>query len=103
MLAWKKSSNKISKSQREQVWTSSTILFQISNFDSKLHLKRRYFLLKKKKLLNLSLQTPPENDIANQFLIDNSKYGKDNTVINEAKEIYYQSILGEMVWPLNLM
>ena len=47
--------------------------------------------------LNFGLQTPPENDIANQFLIDNSKYGKDNTVINEAKEIYYQSILGEMV------
>ena len=57
----------------------------------------------KEKLLNFGLQTPPENDIANQFLIDNSKYGKDNTVINEAKEIYYQSILGEMVWPLNLM
>ena len=51
----------------------------------------------KKKLLNSGLQTPPENDIANQFLIDNPKYGKDNTVINEAKEIYYQSILGEMV------
>ena len=32
------------------------------------------------------MQTPPENDIANQFLIDNSKYGVDNTVINEAKK-----------------
>ena len=76
--------------------TSSTILFQISNFDSKLHLKRRYFLLKK-KTFEYGLQTPPENDIANQFLIDNSKYGVDNTVINKAKEIYYQSIFGEMV------
>ena len=75
---------------------TSTILFQISNFDSKLHLKRRYFLLIKKKLLNFGLQTPPENDIANQFLIDNSKYGVDNTVVNKAKEIYYQSIFGEM-------
>ena len=65
--------------------------------------QKAVFLAQKKKLLNLSLQTPPENDIANQFLIDNSKYGKDNTVINEAKEIYYQSILGEMVWPPNLM
>ena len=59
--------------------------------------------LAQKKLLNFGLQTPPENDIANQFLIDNSKYGADNTVINEAKEIYYQPIFGEMAWPLNLM
>ena len=51
----------------------------------------------KKKLLNPGLQTPPENGIANQILIYNSKYGADNTVINKAKEIYYQSILGEMV------
>ena len=48
VLRWKISSNKICRSQREQVRTSSTILFQISNFDSKLHLKRRCFLLKKK-------------------------------------------------------
>ena len=48
VLRWKISSNKICRSQREQVRTSSTILFQISNFDSKLHLKRPYFLLKKK-------------------------------------------------------
>ena len=50
MLRWKISSNKICRSQREQVRTSSTILFQISNFDSKLHLKRRYFLLITKTL-----------------------------------------------------
>ena len=93
-VSMKETSNKICKNQREQVWTSSTILFQISNFDSKLHLKRRCFF---KKIPNSGLQTPPENDIANQFLIDNSKYGKDNTVINEAKEIYYHSILAEMV------
>ena len=73
-------------SQREQVWTGSTILFQISNFDSKLHLKRRYFFFQKKTFEFWLVQTPPENDIANQFLIDNSKYGVDNTVINEAKK-----------------
>ena len=50
VLRWKISSNKICRSQREQVRTSSTILFQISNFDSKLHLKRRYFLLITKTL-----------------------------------------------------
>ena len=50
VLAWKKSSNKISRSQREQMWTGSTFLCQISNFDSKLHLKRRYFLLITKTL-----------------------------------------------------
>ena len=76
------------------MWTSSTFLFQISNFDSKLHLKKSVFLAQ--KLLKLVL-TPPENGIANQILIDNSKYGVDNTVINKATEIYYQSIFGEMV------
>ena len=55
------------------------------------------------RTLESGLLTPPENGIANQILIDNSKYGVDNTVINKAKEIYYQSIFGEMVWPLNLM
>ena len=50
VLRWKMSSNKICRSQRERVRTSSTILFQISNFDSKLHLKRRYFLLITKTL-----------------------------------------------------
>ena len=41
------------------------------------------------KTLESGLQTPPENGIANQILIDNSKYGVDNTVTNKAKEIYY--------------
>ena len=49
VLAWKKPSDKVCRSQREQVWTSSTILFQIPNFDSKLHLKRRCFFFKEKK------------------------------------------------------
>ena len=51
VLRWKISSNKICRSQREQVRTSSTILFQISNFDSKLHLKRRCFFFKKSWIL----------------------------------------------------
>jgi len=46
--------------------------------------------------MNFGLYTPPENDIANLFLIDNSKSGADNTVINKAKEVYYQSIFREM-------
>ena len=53
VLAWKKSSNKVSRSQREQVWTSSTILFQISNFDSKLHLIRRSLLSQKGMKIDL--------------------------------------------------
>ena len=60
VLRWKISSNKICRSQREQVRTSSTILFQISNFDSKLHLKRRYFLLKKKNFWILVCRLHPK-------------------------------------------
>ena len=103
VLRWKTSSNKICRSQREQVRTSSTILFQISNFDSKLHLKRRYILFKKKNFWILVCRLHPKMILPINFLIDNSKYGADDTVINKSKEIYYQPNLGEMAWPLNLM
>ena len=97
VLVWKGMDNKIwLRNWRERVWTGSTSLLQISNFDSKLHLKSGPFYLK--KAWKSTCISQPKLTSSITMLIDNSKSGVNSVVVNKTKRSLSTLSWRKMVW-----